>query len=72
MRSAGIPIPMGFHSHSPGMAHSREYDNFGNGNMTIPGMGMGIPGNFPFPAHLWCKVSVMYKVRLRYEIKVRY
>ena len=29
VRSTGIPIPMRVHSHSPGKAHSREYNNFG-------------------------------------------
>ena len=41
VRSAGIPIPEGSHSHSPGMTHSREYGNFGLKNL-IP-----IPVIFP-------------------------
>ena len=41
VRSTGIPIPMGSHSHSPGIAHSRKYDDFGFKNL-IP-----IPVIFP-------------------------
>ena len=50
VRSTGIPIPMRSHSHSPGKAHSREYENFGFKNR-IP-----IPGKFPF-CKIWKKFN---------------
>ena len=42
VRSTGIPIPMRSHSHSPGKAHSREYENFGFKNrIPIPVIFLG-------------------------------
>ena len=57
VRSAGIPIPMGSHSHSPEIAHSR-------GIWLIPGE-IPIPGKFPF----FTKFEKNWKKMIGFETK---